>query len=741
MKDTSEEEPMKEHGRGQFGTPITSHSAGLTNDTYWTNDTYTVGCLQEAKDYLFNTSQYINYPILSQSTAGKIKNDYPSSGNYFDSDVIAKQSTRNGIIKNFLAQTSKTEQDVNYLKTTDPGTIQSSALVFNGPILPNGSKPENFVSYIYKTIYDKDGQPIPYKHFGTRMRIIGKIESTTNKSQTPTGGYEIYQASNSSDQNVKIYGGSGGLGISVNKDTNNGYFFEIVALTVDNIDQYGSDNDTTVVSYKIIGPGASAGSPATCTNNEVVVYTENQISWEVGQSVIITGLVDNNDPTNTRTPLNGEYTITAINNDKKSFKYKISASPALTTTSKTAGTAMINTPTNSNFANVYFYKVLSDASANAIPYKLWSGLAQINVDAGNFTGQGRAIAEQGTSVYDLAGEWINIGTTRRFYLYLNGKQIATVDDPDPLPEYNNFALFTRGSSRCMFENVYALANNYSQNTTFTAQTGVANIFGDDEIDAREALRKYAISGLIQKTYLSGINAYQSPQYLIYFDEFGTIMRECAYFNIKYDRAFPALYAKLQKTLDGVKGYSVSGFYANSYGADFLIFNCTDFNLNLDDTSGNYLRIQGIAFTQNTTYTLTVDDYLKKKSNLISTNVGTSNILTDPAIVLQQYNKIKNSRDKYGVNEFTIESPYIQTQDVAENIFDWTINKISIPRKMVGINSFGTSNLQLGDIVTINYKSNEGIDIISPENTRFVIYNIEYKRDASGLGTTMYLAEV
>ena len=73
---------------------------------------------------------------------------------------------------------------------------------------------------------------------------------------------------------------------------------------------------------------------------------------------------------------------------------------------------------------------------------------------------------------------------------------------------------------------------------------------------------------------------------MYFEEFGTILRECAYFNIKYDRAYPALYAKMMKTLNRVKGYSVSGFYAGSYGADFLIFNCTDFNLNLDDTSGN-----------------------------------------------------------------------------------------------------------------------------------------------------------
>jgi hypothetical protein len=199
-----------------------------------------------------------------------------------------------------------------------------------------------------------------------------------------------------------------------------------------------------------------------------------------------------------------------------------------------------------------------------------------------------------------------------------------------------------------------------------------------------------------------------------------------------------------KTLNRVKGYSSSGFYAGSYGADFLVFNCTDFNLNLDDTSGNYLRIQGIAFTQDTTYTLTVDDYFKKKSILSDTELGTSSTINNPFRVLEEYNKIKNSRIKYGLNQFSpIDSPYIQSTDVAENVFGWIIDNVSVPKKTVGINTFATTNLQLGDIVTINYKDLQGggIDIISPEDTRFVIYNMEYRKDSSGLSTTLYLVEV
>jgi len=749
---------IKEHGRGQFGTPVTQHIAGLTDDNYWTNSNYVGGCIMDSAKYLFTTNSYVEYPTtMTTGIAGKIQ-ETP----YVNSDIFAQSSTRNGIIKNFLADKYYAEEEINYLKTTGPGTIQASGLVFNGPVFGDVSIPEqgvpslgpsSFISYVYKDFVDQNGQSIPYKHFGTRMRVVGRIEGGTEKSQTPSGSYPIFEGSagenlysssgplveTSSDQQVKIYGGSGGIGIGVNKQTNNGYFFEIVALTADNVESYVSDNNANANVAKILS------SPApSCTNNVVTVNTESQVNFQVGQRITISGLVDANDPLNTRTKLNGEYVITAVNTNKKSFQYTIDASPALTTTSSTGGIASSIDQEETNISNIYFYKIVSDGNGNAIPYRLWRGLAQINVDSGEFLGQNRLAGESSTTVYDLSVEYSNIGSSRRFYLYMNGKQIATVDDTNPLPEFNNMVIFTRGSSRCIFENVYALANNYSQNTSFTAQKGISAVFGDGEVDATEALRKYALSGIIQKTYLSGISSAESPQYLMYFEEFGTILRECAYFNIKYDRAYPALYAKMMKTLNRVKGYSVSGFYAGSYGADFLVFNCTDFNLNLDDTSGNYLRIQGVAFTQNTTYTLTVDEYFKNKSTVSETELGTSSTITNPFRVIEEYNRIKNSRIRYGVNQFTpIDSPYIQSTDVAEGIFGWVVDKVSVPKKVVGLNLFGTNNMQIGDIVNIDYKDQQGlgIDIISPQDKRFVVYNIEYKKSFQGIETTAYLVEV
>jgi hypothetical protein len=302
------------------------------------------------------------------------------------------------------------------------------------------------------------------------------------------------------------------------------------------------------------------------------------------------------------------------------------------------------------------------------------------------------------------------------------------------------ALFVRGSSRCMFENIYALTNNYSQNTIFNVAKPLSDVFGDNEVDANESFRRYAMSGIIQSTYLSGISSYQPPDYNIYFDEFGTIMREAATFNIKYDKAYPALSAELSPTFNRLKGYTVSGFRAGSYGAEFMIFNSTDTALSLDETTGNYLRIQGVTFTQESKNTLTVDNYFTKNSDFSNPEFNKVDPTTYPQKIKKDYEDIKTSRMTYGKKDFTLDVPYIQTQDDANSLMSWMISKIMKPRKSVGLKIFSIPTLQLGDIVSINYKEKE-IDKIDSENKRYVVYHIEYSKNVSGPEMTVYVSEV
>jgi hypothetical protein len=794
-------ESVKEHGRGQFGTEITEHLAGIEAST-WVSDTNVRACIQNSKDYLFNTNKNLTYPI-STGTA-EAGNSKVINGNTYTSQSYAIKSSRNGIIKNFMANTNLTESDVNYYKSALSGSVQTSALVFNGPTLPDDIDPAEFVTYSYKQL-DK-----PYRHFGSRMRIIGKIESGTNRDQSPIGAFDLYPTSelvsDDPSKQVSISGGSGGIAFGLNKDTNVGYYFEIAALTQNTVSSY--KNNSNQVIYDI-----STSIQTQALNDVVTVTLNKQHDFSVGSKVVVSGLTKSG-----INRFNGEFTITAISQDRKQFQYNVLA-PTVSSIAVTAAvgdgskivytaeghrfssgqTVTITGLSNASFnisnatitavenptgaddtftiaasvtgtlssesgtatyvpfngtttsggtvtqslesdtliSDVFFYKIVSDDEGNAIPEVLWRGFTEILVDDGKFTTQSRLTTSEKTTVYDLSAEYLDIGTTRQFYLYLNNKQIATINDTSPLPQYNNMALFVRGSSRAMFENVYALADNLSQNSARALQTPVSKIFGDELITESEAISKYAISGMVQNTYLAGISSEAEPTYNLYYEEFGTIMREVAYFNIKYDRAYPALYAKLAETLNRVRGYTVSGFLAGSYGAEFLIFNAIDKNLNLDDTSGNYLRILGIAFTQNTTRSLKVDDFFKKNSNF-------TNSLYDGSLNAQQYqniyNDVQNSRNKYGSNDFSIQAEYIQTDAAAESMMDWIIKKVIYPRKTVGVNTFATQNVQLGDVVTLSYKDND-IDMISSDATRYVVYNIENNRGNGQSGMTVHLAEV
>ena len=547
---------------------------------------------------------------------------------------VVQNTSVTGVIKNVLTNTYLEEvaKDPNY-----PGSLQSSALVMKGNTVNTTEDPKNFISYVYKPLENR------FKHFGTRARVIGRIENNETRGQTPDGSTVYYTAEQTeTGQSPSISGGSGGIGIMVNPETNSGYYFEIAALTENNLAAYTVDGE---------------------------VY------------------------------------------------------------------------------NVYFYKINRNSSATedsskAVPVRLYGGIAEINVDDGTFVGQSRMVDADATSVYDLAVEYEDIDNIRRFYLYLNNQLVGIADDDSPLPVYNNMALFVRGNAKVMFENVYALTNNYSQNTVFDiGSLDENNVFGVGKINAQDSFRKYAMSGILQSTYLSGISSGEPPSYNMYFEEFGTIMREAAYFDIRYDKAYPALAAQISPPTSRIKGYTVSGFVASAYGAEFLVFNHTDTALSLDSSSGNYLRIQGITFTQESDHELTVDGYFQKKSNFADPKFLSSSFVESPVDAKKEYTDIKLTRISEGKKDFSLEAPYIQTQSHAERLMDWLTSKIMKPRKSVGLRIFAMPTLQLGDIVQINYTSKNNFNELADPNTQFVVYSISYSRDSSGPSMEVFLSEV
>ena len=584
-----------------------------------------------AKDSKISIKEYQNdYDVSSQESLPEY-NTSNKAGYSSTYNTLSSQSIRSSIIRNFLSSEYLSENRLNGLTSTQSGTVQSSALVVSGPTIPTEVNPLDHVSYIYKQTNDA------YKHFGTRVRVLGTPQNDSDNSQIPTGSSQMFSlTSTNSSLEKTVSGSSGGIGIMVNPDKNFGYYFEIVALTTNNFEGYiGADQ----------------------------------------------------------------------------------------------------------IANVFFYKTVHQKDAAdsdpAIPVKLWAGLTKILVDDGMFTGQYRFKADKNPTVYDLAVEYEIISDkVKKFYLYINNRLVGTVYDEDSLPVTNNMAIFVRGESRLMFENLFAIGSTGPQYFSDAPLRGALELNKENETD--EGIRKYMMPDPISASYLSGLSPIAPPKQSIYFEEFGTIMRECAYFNVKYNKAYPALLSKIAPTFNKLKGYAVSGYQSGAYGAEFMIFNTTDTTLSLEESSGNYLRILGVTFTQESQNEYTVDDHFLSSTDFSNVDENYNGNL----VIAQKetYQKIKNSRMTYGKKQFTISADYIQDQDSAKSLMSWLLKKVTGIRRAIGVEIFPNPTIQLGDIVTINYKRG-GIDQVTPETSRFVVYNIQYKRDGNGPKMTLYLTEV
>jgi len=620
------------HGRGQFATDITSHNAGLSS--YWSDNANTYGTKMYG-DLIFNT---IDTADIVQATVGTTTRVDPASYK-----AAAVKSSRNGIIKNFMSSKVYEDGYTNGLRTTAAGSVQASALVLRGKY-SSTSDPvvdRDFISYVYKDL----SAQYPYRHFGTRMRIIGKVDQNGASVANGSSNYFSLQAQNAADK-TSINGGSGGIGIFTDPSNSSGYYFEIIALNDKNIEKYSPT--------------------ATTQTTDPVIH------------------------------------------------------------------------------NIVFYKIKPQAksgdtaSGPAVPQKLWGGLTGIQADQGIFVGQDRLGSTSSNSVYDLSIEYeIISGGAIRFYLYINNILIKIVDDSSPLSIRTTACLFTRSGSECMFENFYALEDLVARNGNTTI-VGDAGIFGNG-ITTNDSMRKYAISGAVQSAFLTGISSSNNATSKIYFEEFGTIMREAVHFDIKYDQAFPAFYSRIAKTFTSDRSYTISGYYGGAYEAEFIVFNSADKAITLDDSTGSYLRILGVTFTQNTTHTLSLDNYFGRISDS-SNPIYEQNQLVSPVSSLESYNKVKASRAKYGRNQFSLNALYIQSDTQARDIMKWLIERVMRPRKTAIINTFAMPHLQVGDIVTVAYTMPDGVEWVDAD-TQFLVKEINYNRASDQITQAVRVVEV
>lgn len=696
---------VAKHGRAQFGTKRTSHNAKL-NSTIWSNS--------------------------------NIKNVYMESSYIFNDPYFGT------VVKYTSASTGSPTTKITTTQSTS--AIQVGWYV-SGTNIVSGTKVKTIVS---DTVFTIDTSPT--SSFSAQALTINSAPTTiTSVQKTGKAGLNT-----NSDNTANIS--------SVIRDKFSSSFASEISLNSSIVDT--TPPAGTVRSSALILKGADAINSRTQPLDYI--------------SYILKDLKDEPEKTNfshygTRMRIIGQQ---AINN---SYQTPVGSQQITTKNGKTFSGASggmcfrVDQTTNNNIGyyfeiaalnqnsvvvsgetvtinNVYFYKIVKKTGSGdtdkAIPILLWSGLANINVDSGDFVATQRLAKQTDTTSYDLAVETKIINSSEElFYLYINDTCVAAVSDTNPIAlttANNTIGMFTRGTSKVMFENIYAIglkSSNYGSITdrTITPLSTIDNT----QLFPNGSFSKYGISSSISNTYLRGLSSADIPQCSLWIDEFGTIMREAAYLNVRYDKAYPAITAKVAPTYNVFQSYAISGFNANAYNAEFLIINTSDSMISLDEQSSNYLRIYGVAPTQQSSYDLTVDEYFSKNSDFSNPQLSDYGAVLSPSSALKQYANIQNSRITYGRKEFTIAGPYLQSESAAKKLMEWMVKKnmTKQSRRSVGVQIFANPMIQLGDIVEINYVDTDSINQISYSNTRFVVYNIEYKRDPNGPTMTLYLSEV
>jgi len=724
---------VAKHGRGQFGTKITTHKAQLNSNTtsnaQWQSSN-AKAILMHSK-YIFDTPYYgttvtfVSASTKTSPTSLTTINTTTSTssiqvGWYVSGNNIATGTKVKTIVSDtqFTIDTAATAAiSAKELKVSSmPSTIYQPTTTGGATgIIPAGGTISNGTADISSLLRDR--------YSTTFLSETSLVQSVLDTS-LPEGAIR---------SSALILKGTDGL---LNSSNPLDYTSYILNNLVDvKYNHYGT-------RMRVLGTQVAKNYQAPV--GALPIKTKNSLEF-TGSSGGLCFRVDQTNNTNT-----GYYfEIVALNQNNVYLK-------------QTDSTIIVD--------NIFFYKIARSTEGGttennrAIPVLLWSGSANIIVDDGEFAGVQRLVQQKEIGVYDLAIESVSsvpekitksvvsgvpdtvIPGSETFDLYINDVLIARVTDTKRIApnDYNNtIGMFTRGLSKVLFENIYALNIN-STNKSYDANNITPfNSISMEQRNATGGYSKYGISSAVSSTFLTGISSSNTPEYSLYMDEFGTIMREVASFNIRYDKAYPALYAKLMPTINSLQAYSVSGFNPTPYGAEFLVFNTTDSLITLDETTANYLRIQGIAFTQQSSHDLTVDDYFSKTSDFSNPATSDYGRIISPSDQLQKYSNIQSSRMTYGRKEFTIAGPYIQNEATAKKLMQWMVDKnmSKKTRLSVGIEIFPNPMIQLGDIVKINYVDTNSVNQISYTNARFVVYNISYTRNSNGPSMTIYLSEV
>jgi hypothetical protein len=330
--------------------------------------------------------------------------------------------------------------------------------------------------------------------------------------------------------------------------------------------------------------------------------------------------------------------------------------------------------------NIRFYELRS-AGASVTKHDLWSGKIPIYPSSTNTTDNqfnSTANAENKIAFYDIevsravrsAGQWV-------FSLFINGRKVKSLvyKVPSGRKFYNGAGMFVTANSSAAFENFWAAKGNVS------AFNGSEDSAIETEFRFNDLIKYGEASSALDKEFLS------KSAYSIFYEEFGSPVKECKYFNAKY-AASPALQVQLVNRPKAEDPYAIRNFRSGSFGAKFLVCNLSKglINIGADPTGTSHpLAIYGQALEA-------AGDRVLDLTTIV-TSSGNKGML----------DKLRGAKRRLGrAVAVDITGGFIADAQQAEELALYYADKLTDESFTVSTDVFGNPCYQVGDIVMGNF---------------------------------------
>jgi hypothetical protein len=298
-------------------------------------------------------------------------------------------------------------------------------------------------------------------------------------------------------------------------------------------------------------------------------------------------------------------------------------------------------------------------------------------------GNDKRLASQNLAIgrnieYELdIGFSINGDGSHKLIVWVNGKQIiaTNVSGADRNAANGKFGMFVRANTRAHFEYLYGIKK--------------AGIDIPDDFSFMDKVRRSYVGDLWSKEWVfvrktkkrrhkkhTNIIKYKVNERFM--DDFGPYVHEIREFDVKFDPS-PVLHSRLYLTNDW--SATVLDYNADPFGAKFTMAN----------TYRNNAVIQG-------------DDTLSYAGsgasiNQILTVFGRALIVDDSQTVIAKNDAQIRRRGKI---ESDLDSSWVQSEAMAQEVADWLNDNFSYGNKNVSLGVFGNPLVEVGDVVHVTY---------------------------------------